>query len=331
MKKNWNWILLITSVLFLTVEISACKKQKEVKEFRVAYVDSGGGFPNDILGVAIEKGYLEKQLSGPGYTVKTIPFAGAGPAINEALASGGIDAAITGDVPAVLGKAHGIDTVLIGAEIAINDSALVVPEGSPANLIQDLKGKKVATLKGSYMHRVLVSMLEANGMAIADIEFVNATSPDAAAAIISKTVDGALLAQIQYAKVVTEGAGTALLSGTENPDWKGGHSILVKTDYLKKNPDAAVALLKALLEANEFAKNNRDEAINILAKSGVSVEAIKFLHPGKIDFNILGGNDILKAHQEILDFLLANDLADNNISIKDWIDSQTYNKAAGAK
>jgi sulfonate transport system substrate-binding protein len=329
--KDFRIVLLITGVLFLITDISACKKQKEVKEFRVAYVDSGAGFPNDILGIAIEKGYLEKELTAAGYAVKTVPFAGAGPAINEALASGGIDAAITGDVPAVLGKARGIDTALIGAEIAINDSALVVPAGSPVKVIQDLKGKKIATLKGSYMHRVLVDMLEANGMSIKDIEFVNATSPDAAAAIISKTVDGALLAQIQYAKVVTEKAGTALLSGAENPDWKGGHSILVKTDFLKKNPDAAVAMLKALLEANEFVKNNREEAVAILAKSGVSIEAIEFLHPGKIDFNIQGGSDIFKAHQDILVFLLANDMADDNINIEDWIDSQIYEKAVSAE
>jgi sulfonate transport system substrate-binding protein len=329
--KNLKITLLITGLLVLMTGVSACKKQKEAREFRVAYVDSGSGFPNDILGVAIEKGYLEKELARAGYAVKPVPFAGAGPAINEALASGGIDAAITGDVPAVLGKAHGIDTVLIGAEIAINDSALVVPAGSPVKVIQDLKGKKIATLKGSYMHRVLVSMLEANGMTLEDIEFVNATSPDAAAAIISKTVDGALLAQIQYAKVVTEGAGTAILSGGENPDWKGGHSILVKTGFLKQNPDAAVALIKALLEANEFAKNNRDEAVTILAKSGVSTQAIEFLHPGKIDFNILGGSSILKTHEDILKFLLVNDLADNEISIKDWIDGQIYEKALSAE
>jgi sulfonate transport system substrate-binding protein len=331
MKKNLKITLLITGILFLITGVTSCKKQKEVKEFRVAYVDSGSGFPNDILGVAIEKGYLEKELTAAGYTVKTVPFAGAGPAINEALASGGVDAAITGDVPAVLGKVHGIDTVLIGAEIAINDSALVVPKGSSVRVIQDLKGKKIATLKGSYMHRVLVSMLEANGLSIADIEFVNATSPDAAAAVISKTVDGALLAQIQYAKVVTEGEGTAILSGTENPEWKGGHSILVKTDFFNKNPGTAEALLKALLLANDFAKNNRKETIAILVKSGVSVEAIEFLHPGKIDFNILGGNNILNTHQEILDFLLANDLADNNISISDWIDSRAYEKALSAE
>ncbi|MFV0527289.1 MAG: aliphatic sulfonate ABC transporter substrate-binding protein [Lachnospiraceae bacterium] len=308
-------------------ESEAAETAEELKSFKIGFVDSGSAFPNDILGIAIEKGLLEEQLKAAGYEVETVPFAGAGPAINEALVGEDIDAAITGDVPAVIGKVNGIDTTLIGAEIAINDSALVVKSDSDINSIQDLKGKKIATLKGSYMHRVLVDMLQDNGLTINDVEFVNQTSPDAAAGLLSGSVDAALLAQVQYAKLVTDGSGKAILSGSDSENYKGSHSILVRTQYLEENQEAATAFLKALLEANEYAKENRDETITILAKSGVSEDAIAFLHPDSIDFNILSGDDIIETHQKLVDFLLENELASAETDVTQWVDASYYEEA----
>jgi ABC-type nitrate/sulfonate/bicarbonate transport system substrate-binding protein len=177
------------------------------------------------------------------------------------------------------------------------------------------------------MHHVLLDMLEANALSLKDIKFVSMTSQDAAAAIISNTVDAALLAQIQYAKLVTDGTGKALLAGSSNPKWKGSHAVLVRSAYLKDNAPAAVALVKALVIANDYAKKNREKSIEILAKSGAPIKAIEFLQPGVVDFHVKAGNEVVAAFEGVASFLLDNHLVTRKTDIKAWIDSQYYEAA----
>ena len=50
--------------------------------------------------LAYDKGYLEEELNAAGYTLDLVTFQEAGPAINEAYASGELDMAFYGDYPA---------------------------------------------------------------------------------------------------------------------------------------------------------------------------------------------------------------------------------------
>ena len=301
------------------------------KTVRIGFVDSGNAFPSDVLGIAIDEGYLEEELASRGYVAETIPFVAAGPALNEALVSNSVDIVITGDVPAVIGKSNGVDTTFIAGEIGINEPALMVPADSALKDITELKGKKVATLTGSYMHKVLVNMLEANGMTVNDIQFVNLSSPDAAAALVSGSVDAAMLAHTQYAALANSGDAKALLKGSDNlPDWNGSHAILAKTDYLKDNKDAAVGFLAALLRGNAFAKENKDASVAILGKSGAPAEAIEFLWPGDFDFNLSVGEDAINTYTQVNDFLVANKLTTKDVAIAGWADSTYYDEAASS-
>ena len=50
--------------------------------------------------LAYDKGYLEEELNAVGYTLDLVTFQEAGPAINEAYASGELDMAFYGEYPA---------------------------------------------------------------------------------------------------------------------------------------------------------------------------------------------------------------------------------------
>lgn len=299
------------------------------KKLVIGYVDSGSSFPNEGLSVAIDQGFLEEELSAAGYTVELIPFTGAGPAINEALVNKSIDIASTGDVPAILGRSNGIETTLLAGEIRTNDAAIVVQANSDIQTIKDLKGKTVATLQGSYMHKTLIDMLEANGMAFSDVQFTNMVSADAAAAVEAGSVDAAVVANTQEAALSTSENVRILLNCEGHDEWKGGHSLLARTDYLQENRAAAVAFIKAMIRSNDYAKENRESAIESLSKSGPTAEALEFLYPDSVNFNLSSDENTISAYSDIKQFLLNNELIKNDFDLNEWIDKSIYEEANG--
>ena len=299
----------------------------ELKKITIGYVDSGASFPDDALAIAIDQGYIEEEFKAIGYEAELIPFTGAGPAINEALVNGSIDAATTGDVPAINGKSKGIDITLLAGEILYNDAALVVPADSDITSVSDLKGKTVATLQGSYMHKTLINMLEDTGLSFADINFSSMPSADAAAAVEAKAVDAALVANTQEAALAKSENVRIVKNCENNPEWKGGHAIVIRSEYLKENRAAAVALLKVYKRAYNYSIANYDSAITSLAKSGATAEAYRFFFPSEVNFNLSAGADAVEAYNDIKQFLLDNELLANDFDISAWIDASVWEEA----
>ena len=329
-----NFFLTSAAFAAMAMGLSGCggdsSGEDGAKTVRFGYVDSGASFPNELLGVAIDQGFLEENLAEAGYEVELIAFTGAGPAINEAFTSAEIDFATTGDVPSVLGKSKGIDTTLFGGQVNFQGAALVVPADSEAETIEDLAGKTVATLQGSYMHKALINMLADNGMSLDDIELTNMTSGDAATAVTSGSVDAACVATIpQAATLLAEGTAKVILNGDDSEDYNGGMYLLGLTSFVEDNPDAIAAIVKSYIEANEYALANYDSAIESLAKSGTEADALKSVYPDVVDLNLSAGEELSDNVVSVSDFLYENGLSSAEVDPADWLDA-SYFEAASA-
>lgn len=125
-------------------------------------------------------------------------FKGAGPAVNEALANKQLDFAWQGDLPAAVGKAGGLNTKLIAADGLLSSNYLVVPAGSPAKTLEDLKGKKIALFKGTNLQLATARTLKQAGLSDRDFRTINMDFPTAAAALASKDIDGAWLSSTAF-------------------------------------------------------------------------------------------------------------------------------------
>src|SRR5271165_5606518 len=101
--------------------------------------------PYAAVVMAKQHGWVEQELAKAGQqgvAVKWVQVA-QGPAANEALASGALDAAILGDTPALTGHAVGIDTICVGlASTGPKAWGLVVLKDSSIQSVKELKGKK---------------------------------------------------------------------------------------------------------------------------------------------------------------------------------------------
>lgn len=126
------------------------------------------------------------------YKIKFAKFE-YGPPLIAAASSGDIDLGMVGSVPPIAGAAKDLGFKVIGLQLPESpDKALeniIVPKGSTAKTIADLKGKRIAVPQGSSAHGLLLNALEAGGLTPKDVKIVYLDPKSGAAAFDSGKVD----------------------------------------------------------------------------------------------------------------------------------------------
>jgi len=155
-------VILIVA-LALALGLTACKPQ-------------GGGVPAGgatVLKIGSQKGSLRALLEASGvlqgapYRVEWSEFGAASPLL-EALADGAVDVGGVGDAPFVFAYAAGAPVQVIfayrtGTQLS-SSTAVIVPETSSIKAPEDLRGRKVATVRGSVGHYLLIRLLQKHGV-----------------------------------------------------------------------------------------------------------------------------------------------------------------------
>ena len=97
--------------------------------------------------------------SQPDYWVSP-SFAAAAPLL-EALSAGAIETGLVGDAPFTFAAAAKVPVKAIAAIRQTQEGlAVLVPETSAVNNFDDLRGKKIATGRGSIGHQLVLAALE---------------------------------------------------------------------------------------------------------------------------------------------------------------------------
>lgn len=159
-------------------------------------------------------------LAGAPYRVDWSEFPAAQHLL-EAVGAGAVDLGAVGDAPFLFAYANGGKVKAVQAARSSgggSGTAIVVPGGSPIRTPADLRGRKVATGRGSIGHYLLLRLIEQAGLKPADVTVVFLSPGDAKAAFSTGAVDawatwGAYIALAQQggARVLADGRG--LLSG----------------------------------------------------------------------------------------------------------------------
>jgi sulfonate transport system substrate-binding protein len=180
-----------------------------------------------VLRIASQKGGTKSlllashALDGAPYRVEWSEFPSA-QALLEALAADAVDAGAVGDAPFIFAYAAGDKIKAVEATRAAGGgggTAVLVRADSPIRSPADLKGKRIATGRGSIGHYLLLRVLGRAGLAPKDVTLVFLNPGDARAAFTSGAVDAWVtwgsyvgLAQLHdHARIVADGQG--LLSG----------------------------------------------------------------------------------------------------------------------
>lgn len=240
------------------------------------------------------RGILEAsgQLKDVPYTIEWFNFPAAQP-LGEALNAGAIDVGGLGDAPLIFAYAAGARIRAVAATRSTPvDIAILVPDGSPIKRAADLKGKRIATTRGSIGHYLAVATLERANLKLTDVTWAYMQPADAKAALASGSVDAwstwdpyvALAESRDHDRSIANGVGVS-----------SGLSFEAATDTAIREKPAEIAdFLKRVAAGQRWALAHPDEVAAIQSRvTGLPPDVLKTvyeraqLHPVAIDDSLI--------------------------------------------
>jgi sulfonate transport system substrate-binding protein len=147
------------------------------------------------LRVGDQKGNSQAVMEAAGvlkdvpYKIEWKEFPAAAPLL-EALGAGAIETGLVGDAPFTFAAAANVPVKAIAAIRQSGDGlAVLVPRESKIQSFDDLRGKKIATGRGSIGHQLVLAALESKGWSPRDVQIVFLAPSDAKVAYSQGSVD----------------------------------------------------------------------------------------------------------------------------------------------
>ncbi|MEH2069797.1 MAG: ABC transporter substrate-binding protein [Nostoc sp.] len=293
---------------------SSITASNNISTLRIGYV--GSTEPTGPLGWAKKKGILERELKKVGFQNITFARFPNGPDLNEALVAGQLDVGSLGDTPAIVLRAKGEKTRLLRITQFNTTAWLVAKKNGPRSLAE-LKGEKIATQKGSYMHRYLLGLLAETKIA-KDVKIVHLMSTEAKAAL--EHGDVAAYATSSDMGPFLKSQGFPVIDSSVNHNGLSGTSLIVATEnFLAKQPDFPEKFNNILTEAAKDLKANSEEYYQYHAQTTkYPVDIIKVSYPlQQVSEEPLPPEGV-KLLEGTKKFLVSQGLAKSDFKLKDW-------------
>lgn len=258
----------LASAVVLTSLVAGCAQQAdegsntaELTTVRVGWAPAAG-MANWF--VADELGYFEEE----GIQIEFERFQ-TPPAITSALAGGQVDvgAATAGGLIAAVTQSFPIAVLGPGFTEAQHISVL---SDSDIQSPKDLEGRSIGMLQlGGDAHAGTLLRLEEHGVDTSKVDFVLVALPDALGALQSGQVDAAQVVEPFLARA---GDSTRYviedIFGSHNPESELENRVMawttVNTDFQESNPEAADAVMRALLRVSASLSEDPDLARQVI-------------------------------------------------------------------
>lgn len=133
------------------------------------------------------------------------------------------------------------------------------------NVPEDLKGKRVGTTRGTVGEFFLYSFLLNFGLNAADIEVVDKKPPELVEALQSGEIDAFALREPHVFRAKELIGDDAVVFANKNI-YTATFNVAAMKDFVQSNPNIVKRFLEALLDAEKFTEENREEAVAIISK-----------------------------------------------------------------
>jgi sulfonate transport system substrate-binding protein len=294
----------------------------------------GKPFASGLMEVLHSQKLLEKEFEKDDIPVEWTFFVGTGPAINEALAAGKIDVGSYGDICGVIGKANGIQiTALAGSGRGSNILIAVPATDTTSHSLEDLKGKRIGFLKGTYLHLEFEKLLAIHHLSDSDFQVFNLGNGEGTAALLAGRIDAYVgTSYYRYLEQHDHSLRVVYSSKNDPEDIKGGGLLVGRDEFVHQYPDITRRILKAYLQAAYWASQpkNREAFLRLSTKGGLPYESIKQDYEGttvRARNNPLLDDYFFNYYTSTVDFSLKHGLIRQGFDVKQWADG-TYINAA---
>ena len=320
MKKS----LLMTAIAFTvcaTLALAGCadKKAPEAKKaaapssIKITYVKS----PLNIPSIVDKNNQTIANSFAKTNTKVSFPDIKSGAKQTEALAAGSLDiCSALGGTSAILAASNGVDVKIIGIYSRAPKAFNIMAKDPAIKTTADLKGKKVAGPKGTILHQILIAALDKEGYAASDVEFLSMGIPESVNAMMTGSVDVALVAGADVLRA--EKAGAHIVANGENLV-DATIVIAVSGKFLEQYPEAVKQYLAAHKENIAFMNANKAKAYEFTAKeTGLDASDVELMAPWYKFDPAITDKDIIEL-EKTQDFLLKTAMQTNKIDIKKMI------------
>ena len=145
-------------------------------------------------------------------------------------------------------------------------STVIVRKDSPATRLRDLKGKTFARpSKYSNQYLVITKLMEDEGMAPEDINFVDLPPPDMPAALAAGAIDAYFVGEPHAAKAELAGTGRVLYHAKDIWPHFVSCVLVVRQELIDQHPEVVRDLVRGIAESGEWAETHRMDAAKVAA------------------------------------------------------------------
>ncbi len=243
-----KFLALASTALALSLGAASAEDAPQVIRFGDVGFGFGTPFGVDLLAVADAKGFIAEEFKDTGTKLEWTYFTGTGPAINEAFANKQVDFAAYGAVPNIVGKAGGLDTVILASTQGTNIFAVARP-GAGIEKLSDLKGKKVALQKATIIHWAALEALKHAGVTPEDFTLVDLKNADQLAAITAGSVDAVFGADFLLPLEDKGVAKVIFSSARDDAGASGFGGFLVSREFRDAYPEATQKVVDGYVRA----------------------------------------------------------------------------------
>jgi sulfonate transport system substrate-binding protein len=291
-------------------------KTEVPKTLHIGYIGASAvNLPSLAEGWGFKSGIISDELKKLGITDITFTGFPNGPDLTESLISGRLDVGLLGDTPAILARSNGVKTRLITQQVISLDSYVIGKKGG-VKTIAELKGKKVATQKGSYMHRYVAGLLKDQNI---EVKLIHLLAPDAEAALAKGDIDATTVSNANAVKLIAQGY-PILDHEADHPTLVGTSTTVVTEDYLSKFPDFPKVWNGLRKKSLADLKTKEDEYYKFATSLGkLPEETVRKANP----ISSISEEPFTDAGIQLLEgtkkFLIDEKLAESDFDLNAWI------------
>lgn len=307
-------------IAFATLALTACKPSAE-EQTNVLHVGSQRGGTKAVM---LASGVLKDAP----YTIEWSEFAAAQPLL-EAIGAGAVDVGIAGDAPFIFAYQSGSPIKAVSAQYVTERPSgalvLLVPRGSRANSIADLKGATIATTRGSVGHYLVIRALQQAKLPTDWITISFLPPGDARAAFSSGSIDGWAVWS-PYVKPALEDGARIIVDG---------HSLVRGYGFDVAN-ERSIAAKRAILvdylareaRALAWARDNKEAYAQVLAReTGLPIDIARDYAEKNSRTIVPIDDEVVADQQQVIDNFRKAGAAAGDRPLADAFDSSLSNPA----
>jgi sulfonate transport system substrate-binding protein len=253
--KRFILLLALASLIGATAAARGSAEGAPLTELNISYVRSP--FNLQVM-VMKELGMLEKEFEADGITVNWYEIT-SGAEQAQAMAAGSLDiASVMNTASVIIANSAGNDVKIIDIVSRPERTfTIMAMEDGPAT-VRDLAGKTVAGPKGTVLHQLLATVIDQEDLE--DVDFVSMGLPQAQTALISGSIDAALLAGALVLK--TQEAGGRIVTTSEGYVTPLLVSV-APSRFIENHGDIVRRYQAVQREAFEYIDSNLGDALEI--------------------------------------------------------------------